>query len=90
MHQGIVLIGYDEDKTDFAEVERKRVDWDDRNRDFIPDVYRSGQLAVVKDEFITRNITPEPLAEQVQRARWSFMPSTMMKQIIGETPVTVG
>jgi hypothetical protein len=90
MNQGIILIGYDEDKTDFAAVERSRIEWyqDDRNkdRDFIPDAYRSGQFAVVKDDFITRNITPEPLAAQVLRLRWSFMPSTIMKQIIGETP----
>lgn len=90
MKLGVILVGYDETKTDFQEVERQRVDWkmDDRNhnREFIPEVYRSGQFAVVRDEFVTRNITPDPLAAQILRMRWSFMPSPIMAQIIGDTP----
>jgi len=90
MKQGIILVGFDESKTDFHEVERDRIDWrtDDRNanRDFIPDVHRSGQFAVVKDEFVERNITPPALQAQILRMRWSFMPSAIMTQIIGEAP----
>jgi hypothetical protein len=86
MEQGVILIGYDEDANDFEALERERVEWfqDDRNlnREFIPDAKRSGHFAVVKDDFITRNIAPETLSAQILRLRWSFMPSSIMTQLI--------
>jgi hypothetical protein len=88
MEQGVILIGYDEAATDFEALERERIEWyqDDRNkaREFIPDAHRSGHFAVVRDEFITRMITPEALADQVLKVRWSFMPASIMTQLIGQ------
>lgn len=55
--------------------------------EFIPAGFvRTGQFALVRDEFCTRNFGETKMTDRILRARWTFMPAQIMTQLIGESP----
>jgi len=51
---------------------------------FMFNPYRTGEFLVVTDDFISRNIQPESLVQQILNRRFTFVPSTFAQQLLKE------
>jgi len=90
MEQGVVVIGYDESKTDFKDTVKFRVaphapDWRSREHDTgVPNFYRSGEFSVVRESAIEgmRDILEDqrPI-DAALKHRWLFLPGALMRDL---------
>jgi len=66
MTQGVILVSVRDDQLE-------ELEWAQREKR-MPNPYRTGGFWVLKDEAIRRIITPEELAEQIIKHRFTFVP----------------
>jgi len=83
MEKGVILISVKDGEPDKIESQKRAFDTAKHTdgRFYIPNLYRTGGWWVMSDDFIRRTVSPESLADNLLKHRWSFIEDSTVEAL---------